>query len=173
MVADGVLFWCLVSDPRPSPPARVSFELRALRRLQREQEPKSPYVFTSERGAPFTTAGFARMIERAGSEAKLGFKAHPHIEARCYPLGEWQCGRRVEKKTLSSGNGNVVTPCYITHALHASLPAALDHRGAQQCALHVGAYAQAWAMAEGLAEARYFLRRGQYASFHNSAFCSI
>ena len=49
-------------------------ELRALRRLQREQEPKSTFVFTSERGAPFTTAGFARMVERAGSEAKLGFK---------------------------------------------------------------------------------------------------
>jgi len=32
-----------------------------------------------ERGAPFTTAGFARMIERAGVEAKLGFKAHPHM----------------------------------------------------------------------------------------------
>ena len=54
-------------------------ELRALRRLQREQEPKSPFVFTSERGAPFTTAGFARMIERAGVEARLAFKAHPHM----------------------------------------------------------------------------------------------
>jgi len=54
-------------------------ELRALRRLQREQEPKSPFVFTSERGAPFTTAGFARMVERVGSEAKLDFKAHPHM----------------------------------------------------------------------------------------------
>jgi type 1 fimbriae regulatory protein FimB/type 1 fimbriae regulatory protein FimE len=54
-------------------------ELRALRRLQREQEPKSPFVFTSERGSPFTTAGFARMVERAGVEARLGFKAHPHM----------------------------------------------------------------------------------------------
>jgi site-specific recombinase XerD len=54
-------------------------ELRALRRLQREQEPKSPFVFVSERGAPFTTAGFARMVERAGVQAKLGFKAHPHM----------------------------------------------------------------------------------------------
>ncbi len=54
-------------------------ELRALRRLQREQEPKSPFVFTSGRGAPFTTAGFARMIERAGVEARLAFKAHPHM----------------------------------------------------------------------------------------------
>jgi integrase len=54
-------------------------ELRALRRLAREQEPKPAFVFTSERGAPFTTAGFARMVERAGDGAKLGFKAHPHM----------------------------------------------------------------------------------------------
>jgi integrase len=54
-------------------------ELRALRRLQREQEPRSAFVFTSERGSPFTTAGFARMVERAGEPAKLGFKAHPHM----------------------------------------------------------------------------------------------
>jgi integrase len=54
-------------------------ELRALRRLQREQDPKSPFVFTSERGAPFATAGFARMIDRAGKAAKLGFKIHPHM----------------------------------------------------------------------------------------------
>ena len=54
-------------------------ELRALRRLQRQQEPKSPFVFTSERGSPFTTAGFARMVERAGIAARLGFKVHPHM----------------------------------------------------------------------------------------------
>ena len=54
-------------------------EMRALRRLQREQEPKSAFVFTSERGSPFTTAGFARLVERAGEAAKLGFKAHPHM----------------------------------------------------------------------------------------------
>jgi site-specific recombinase XerD len=53
-------------------------ELRALRRLKKEQS-KSTFVFISERGAPFTAAGFARMIERAGQEAKFGFKAHPHM----------------------------------------------------------------------------------------------
>ncbi len=63
----------------PSTHPILGDELRALRRLHREQEPKSPFVFTSERGAPFTTAGFARMVERAGIEAKLGFKAHPHM----------------------------------------------------------------------------------------------
>jgi hypothetical protein len=37
-------------------------------------------VFTSERGGPFTTAGFARMLDKAGVEAKLGFKPHPHMQ---------------------------------------------------------------------------------------------
>jgi integrase len=53
-------------------------ELRALRRLQRESE-ASPFVFVSERGAPFTVAGFQKLIERAGEAAKLGFKTHPHM----------------------------------------------------------------------------------------------
>jgi len=53
-------------------------ELRALRRLKKEQS-KSAFVFTSERDAPIAAAGFARMIERAGQEAKFGFKAHPHM----------------------------------------------------------------------------------------------
>jgi len=52
-------------------------EMRALRELKRSSG--SPFVFTSERGAPFTTAGFAKLIERAGVAAKLGFKAHPHM----------------------------------------------------------------------------------------------
>ena len=30
-------------------------------------------------GAPFSTAGDARMVERAGREAKLAFKTHPHF----------------------------------------------------------------------------------------------
>jgi type 1 fimbriae regulatory protein FimB/type 1 fimbriae regulatory protein FimE len=63
----------------PSTHPILGDELRGLRRLQREQEPKSSFVFMSERGAPFTSAGFARMVERAGREAKLGFKAHPHM----------------------------------------------------------------------------------------------
>jgi integrase len=54
-------------------------ELRALRRLQREQAPKSPFVFTSERGGPFTTAGFARIIAAAAQRAGLEIKAHPHM----------------------------------------------------------------------------------------------
>jgi integrase len=68
-----------VKQGSPSTHPILGDELRALRRLQREQEPKSSFVFTSERGSPFTTAGFARMIERAAVEARFGFKAHPHM----------------------------------------------------------------------------------------------
>jgi integrase len=61
----------------PSTHPILGDELRALRRLNREQDPESAFVFTSERGSPFTTAGFARLVERAGAAAGLGFKAHP------------------------------------------------------------------------------------------------
>lgn len=63
----------------PSTHPILGDELRALRRLQREQEPKSPFMFVTERGGPFTAAGVARMLERAGNEAGLPFKAHPHM----------------------------------------------------------------------------------------------
>ena len=68
-----------VKQGTPSTHPILGDELRALRRLQREQDPESSFMFTSERGAPFSTAGFARMIERAGREAGLPLKAHPHM----------------------------------------------------------------------------------------------
>jgi type 1 fimbriae regulatory protein FimB/type 1 fimbriae regulatory protein FimE len=52
-------------------------EMRALRLLKREA--KSPFVFVSERGAPFTVSGLQKFIERAGVEAKIEFKVHPHM----------------------------------------------------------------------------------------------
>jgi integrase len=58
-----------VKQGTPSTHPVLGDELRALRRLEREQEHRSPFVFTSERAAPFSTAGFARMIERAGGSA--------------------------------------------------------------------------------------------------------
>src|SRR4029079_4328905 len=52
-------------------------ELRALRALKRDAKP--PFIFVSERGAPFTVSGLQKMIERAGIEAKMPFKVHPHM----------------------------------------------------------------------------------------------
>src|SRR5271169_1488984 len=83
-----------VKQGTPSTHPILGDELRGLRRLQREQEPKSPFVFTSERGAPFSTSGFARMVERAGVEAKLGFKAQSAHAAPCLRLRACQQGAR-------------------------------------------------------------------------------
>ena len=54
-------------------------ELAGLKRLQRDQEPKSSYVFVNERGQPFGRMGIGRMIERAGEAAKLPFPVHVHM----------------------------------------------------------------------------------------------
>jgi site-specific recombinase XerD len=67
-----------VKNGTPSTHPLRGDELRALRRPQRESETSS-FVFVSERGSPFTTAGFARMIERTAAGAGLDLKAHPHM----------------------------------------------------------------------------------------------
>ena len=63
----------------PSTHPIIGDAMRALRRLQREQDPKSAFVFTTERGSPFSTSGFAKLIERAGELAGLGFPVHAHM----------------------------------------------------------------------------------------------
>jgi integrase len=52
-------------------------ELRALRRLQRENPP-GPHVFVSERGGPVTTGWFRKMMARLGVKADMPFPIHPH-----------------------------------------------------------------------------------------------
>jgi type 1 fimbriae regulatory protein FimB/type 1 fimbriae regulatory protein FimE len=54
-------------------------ELAGLKRLQRDSEHRSAYVFVNERGQPFGRMGIARMIERAGEAAKLPFPIHVHM----------------------------------------------------------------------------------------------
>jgi integrase len=53
-------------------------EIRALRRLQREQPPGS-HVFTSERGGPMTPKSFHTLIARLGERAGVPFPIHPHM----------------------------------------------------------------------------------------------
>jgi type 1 fimbriae regulatory protein FimB/type 1 fimbriae regulatory protein FimE len=76
--ASAVLHVRRVKNGTPSTHPIQGDELRALRRLQRETE-TSPFVFVSERGSPFTAAGFARMLQRAAASADLGIKVHPHM----------------------------------------------------------------------------------------------
>jgi type 1 fimbriae regulatory protein FimB/type 1 fimbriae regulatory protein FimE len=67
-----------VKNGTPSTHPLTGRELRALRLLLREGD-QSPFVFVSERGAPLTSPGFSRMIERAAVAAKLGIKGHAHM----------------------------------------------------------------------------------------------
>ena len=67
-----------VKNGTPATHPLTGRELRELRRHHRESPP-SPFVFVSERGAPLTAPGFARMIERAGVEADIGIKVHAHM----------------------------------------------------------------------------------------------
>jgi type 1 fimbriae regulatory protein FimB/type 1 fimbriae regulatory protein FimE len=66
-----------VKNGTPSTHPLTGRELRALRKLQREES--KPFVFVSERGTPFSVSGFRRMIVRAAEDAKLEIKAHPHM----------------------------------------------------------------------------------------------
>ena len=69
-----------VKNGTPATHPLTGREMRALRRLQREQDPSSPFMFVSERGAPFSTAGFARLLQRAATKADLGgLKVHAHM----------------------------------------------------------------------------------------------
>jgi len=67
-----------VKSGKPSTHPIRGDELRSLRKLHREA-PKSPYIFVSERGGPFTTDSFNWMVKRAGQRAELPFQVHAHM----------------------------------------------------------------------------------------------
>src|SRR5215510_9081614 len=53
-------------------------ELRALRRLHREQGPSS-HVFMTERDGPMTPEAFHALFGRIGVRARMPFPIHPHM----------------------------------------------------------------------------------------------
>jgi integrase len=90
----------------PSVHPLTGLEMRALRRLQRESQP-SPFVFVSERGAPFTTAGFARMMQRAGVAAGLVIKVHPHMLRHACGFALANAGRDTRALQAYLGHRNI------------------------------------------------------------------
>jgi integrase len=79
-LASAALHVCRVKRGTSGAHPILGDELRALRRLQREQEPKSPF-------APISTAGFARMVERANGPP--GLRTTRRHQARAQALGPW------------------------------------------------------------------------------------
>jgi len=91
----------------PSTHPLTGRELRALRRLQRET-PASPFLFVSNRGAPMSPAGFARMIERAAQAAGLTeLKPHPHCLR--HACGYALASRGTDTRTIQAwlGHANI------------------------------------------------------------------
>jgi type 1 fimbriae regulatory protein FimB/type 1 fimbriae regulatory protein FimE len=82
-------------------------EIRALRRLRREGE-ASPYVFTTERGGPLTTATVRKMVARAGEEAGIGFPVHPHMLRHAAGFKLANDGQDTRAIQLYFGHRNIV-----------------------------------------------------------------
>lgn len=74
----GQIYVNRVKNSAPSTHWLDGKELRALKKIQREQQPKNQFIFISERGTPFTTTGFRKMVARLGVAAKMPFAIHPH-----------------------------------------------------------------------------------------------
>lgn len=74
---EGTLSVSRLKNGAPSTHPLRGPEIRALRRLKRETG-ASPYVFTTERGGPLTTATVRKMVARAGEAAGIP-AAHPHM----------------------------------------------------------------------------------------------
>lgn len=79
-------------------------EMRALRKLQREQEPKSKFVFVSELGSPMTTDSFNWMVKRAGLKAKLPVRIHAHMIR--HAAGFLMANAGVDTRTIQSYLGH-------------------------------------------------------------------
>ena len=76
--AHGLLHVRRVKNGMPSVHPIGGEELRALRAHRRDDDAGS-FIFTTERKAPITPAGFRKLLARIGDAAKLPFPVHPHM----------------------------------------------------------------------------------------------
>lgn len=77
-LAQGLLHVARLKNGLPSVHPLRGPELRALRRLQRE-DGGGLYVFMSERKAPLTPHTVRKIVARAGLQAGIEFPIHPHM----------------------------------------------------------------------------------------------
>src|SRR5262249_1209113 len=61
--------------------------------------------------APFTPAGFARTIERAGIEAKFSFKGHPHMLRHACGYAPANAGHKRAPCKFTWDTATFNTPC--------------------------------------------------------------
>lgn len=73
-------------------------ELRLLGRLRREH-PEAAYVLMSERGAPWSTSNWRKVLQRLATAAKLPIAVNPH--ALRHACGFYLAGKGVDTRALS------------------------------------------------------------------------
>jgi type 1 fimbriae regulatory protein FimB/type 1 fimbriae regulatory protein FimE len=66
-----------VKKGTPSTQPLQDDEIELLQKLR--QTASGRYLFVTRFGTPFTTDGFAKLVDRLGQAAGLPFKAHPHM----------------------------------------------------------------------------------------------
>jgi type 1 fimbriae regulatory protein FimE len=76
-LAQGLVHVARLKNGMPSVHPLRGPELRALRRLQRE-DASATYVLVSERKAPLTPHTVRKLVARAGRQAGITFPIHPH-----------------------------------------------------------------------------------------------
>jgi integrase len=91
----------------PSTHPLTGRELRALRRLHREAEGRSPFLFVSERGSPMTTSNFAKLLSGATEAAGLKIKAHPHMLRHACGFHQANAGRDTRSLQHYLGHKNI------------------------------------------------------------------
>jgi integrase len=110
-------------------------ELRALRQLQRDYP--SPYVFSTERGGPMTTATVRKMVARAGELTKLSFPIHPHMlrHACGYKLANDGMTREHYNTTSAIRTSSIRCDTPNWHRTVLRISGAIEHSiGGRQCA---------------------------------------
>jgi type 1 fimbriae regulatory protein FimB/type 1 fimbriae regulatory protein FimE len=96
-----------VKHGTPSTHPLTGRELRALRKLHREAEGKSPFLFLSERGSPMTVSNFQKLINRACEAAGLKIKAHPHMLRHACGFHQANAGRDTRSLQAYLGHKNI------------------------------------------------------------------
>jgi type 1 fimbriae regulatory protein FimB len=74
---DGVIHVQRLKNGRPSTQPLSGQEVRVLRQLRRDW-PDGRFVLQTERGGPWTAAGFRKMLARTGQAAGFDWPVHPH-----------------------------------------------------------------------------------------------
>ena len=103
----GTLAVSRAKNGTPSTHPLTGREVRALRRLHRETESKSPFLFLSERGSPMTVSNFQKLGSRACKNAGLKIKVHPHMLRHACGFHQANAGRDTRSLQAYLGHKNI------------------------------------------------------------------